>query len=189
MSTLSIKELSHPAGEVIKIASGKTLDLKSQGSTTLPTGSVLQVKNVKDGGVKTTTSQFYNNDNIPAITHGATAFTLAITPTSATSKLLITAHFGAISSGNTNRNGVLALFKQGTSTALAAAYAGFVGEATPMQSVYVEHYLTAGTTSEIVFEVRFGTTGSGTTTINGQSGNRMFGGTMSSGITIQEIAA
>ncbi len=44
MSTLELKELSHPAGEVIKIASGKTLDLKSQGTTTLPTGSVLQVK-------------------------------------------------------------------------------------------------------------------------------------------------
>ena len=31
MSTLELKELSHPSGEVIKIASGKTLDLKSQG--------------------------------------------------------------------------------------------------------------------------------------------------------------
>jgi len=45
MSTLELKELSHPAGEVIKIAAGKTLDLKSQGTTTLPTGSVLQVQN------------------------------------------------------------------------------------------------------------------------------------------------
>ena len=45
MSTLSIKELSHPSGEVIKIAAGKTLDLNSQGSVTMPTGSVLQVVN------------------------------------------------------------------------------------------------------------------------------------------------
>ena len=43
MSTLEVKELSHPAGEVIKIAAGKTLDLKTQGSVTMPTGSVLQV--------------------------------------------------------------------------------------------------------------------------------------------------
>ena len=43
MSTLTLKELSAPTGEVIKIAAGKTLDLKSQGTTTLPTGSVLQV--------------------------------------------------------------------------------------------------------------------------------------------------
>ena len=46
MSTLSIKELSHPAGEVIKIASGKTLDLKSQGNVTMPSGSVVQVATV-----------------------------------------------------------------------------------------------------------------------------------------------
>ena len=43
MSTLEVKELSHPTGEVLKIATGKTLDLKSQGTTTLPAGSVLQV--------------------------------------------------------------------------------------------------------------------------------------------------
>jgi hypothetical protein len=51
MSTLELKELSHPSGEVIKIAAGKTLDLHSQGTLVLPTipyakmptGSVLQV--------------------------------------------------------------------------------------------------------------------------------------------------
>ena len=43
MSSISVKELSHPAGEVIKIASGKTLDLNSQGSVTMPAGSVIQV--------------------------------------------------------------------------------------------------------------------------------------------------
>ena len=31
MSTLEVKELSHPSGEVIKIAAGKTLDLKQSG--------------------------------------------------------------------------------------------------------------------------------------------------------------
>ena len=43
MSTLELKELSHPSGEVIKIASGKTLDLHSQGTTKMPAGSVIQV--------------------------------------------------------------------------------------------------------------------------------------------------
>jgi len=43
MSTLELKELSAPAGQVIKIAAGKTLDLNSQGSVTMPPGSVLQV--------------------------------------------------------------------------------------------------------------------------------------------------
>ena len=43
MSTLELKELSHPSGEVIKIAAGKTLDLNSQGSVMMPAGSVIQV--------------------------------------------------------------------------------------------------------------------------------------------------
>ncbi|MBT5704803.1 MAG: hypothetical protein HOI66_00690 [Verrucomicrobia bacterium] len=56
MSTLEVKELSHPTGEVLKIAAGKTLDLKSQGTTTLPTGSVLQVVQVTGSTGSTTTS-------------------------------------------------------------------------------------------------------------------------------------
>jgi len=56
MSTLSIKELSHPAGEVIKIAAGKTLDLNSQGDVVMPTGSVLQVQTYELLGTTTTIS-------------------------------------------------------------------------------------------------------------------------------------
>ena len=79
MSTLELKELSHPSGEVIKIAAGKTLDLKSQGTTTLPTGSVLQVVNAtKVDGFLTTSSSFVE-----------VGLTATITPTSTTSKILV----------------------------------------------------------------------------------------------------
>jgi len=80
MSTLELKELSAPAGEVIKIAAGKTLDLKSQGSTTLPTGSVLQVVGMKVQDNTTSTSSTYAN----------TGVTLSITPSSTSNKVLIT---------------------------------------------------------------------------------------------------
>jgi len=43
MSTLTLKELSAPTGEVIKIAAGKTLDLHSQGTTKMPAGSIIQL--------------------------------------------------------------------------------------------------------------------------------------------------
>ena len=79
MSTLSIKELSHPSGEVIKIAAGKTLDLKSQGTTTLPTGSVLQVVNASTLTEVSTTGSSYID----------TGLTATITPTSATSTILV----------------------------------------------------------------------------------------------------
>ena len=79
MSTLEVKELSHPAGEVIKIASGKTLDLKSQGTTTLPTGSVIQVKQGVLTSTMSTTSQSLVDSGL----------TVTITPSSASSKILI----------------------------------------------------------------------------------------------------
>jgi hypothetical protein len=77
MSTLELKELSHPAGEVIKIASGKTLDLKTQGSVTMPTGSVLQVVSVTN----TTTASYSTTSWVD------TNLSLTITPSSASSKI------------------------------------------------------------------------------------------------------
>ena len=79
MSTLTVKELSHPAGEVIKIAAGKTLDLNSQGTVTMPTGSVLQVVQALDTGNISSTSTSYADANLAA----------TITPTSASSKILV----------------------------------------------------------------------------------------------------
>ena len=82
MSTLSIKELSHPAGEVLKIAAGKTLDLNSQGSVTMPTGSVIQ----------------YATANItsPIVLAASTAsvlVTINFTPKYSNSKLWVTYQF------------------------------------------------------------------------------------------------
>ena len=79
MSTLTVKELSHPAGEVIKIAAGKTLDLKSQGSVTMPTGSVLQV-----------VSNYYATTTTVASSSFVEVTSLTITPSSTSSKVLAT---------------------------------------------------------------------------------------------------
>ena len=82
MSTLELKELSHPSGEVIKIASGKTLDLKSQGSTTLPTGSVLQIVSSTLTSVVALTSNATD-------TFVALGLDTIITPKSTSSKILV----------------------------------------------------------------------------------------------------
>ena len=87
MSTLTLKELSAPTGEVIKIAAGKTLDLNSQGTLVLPTiphakmpsGSILQVVNV------------YSNNTVTS--SSASRFildTLSVTPIGSGSKFAIT---------------------------------------------------------------------------------------------------
>ena len=93
MSTLELKELSHPSGEVIKIAAGKTLDLKSQGTTTLPTGSVLQVVNFRSTGFNTTTtSTSYVDTGIEA----------SITPSSTSSKILVIANLNGLYKSNSD---------------------------------------------------------------------------------------
>jgi hypothetical protein len=99
MSTISIKELSHPSGEVIKIAAGKTLDLNSQGTLVLPTvphakmpsGSVLQVVNVYSTNTinSTSTSRFVLD-------------TLSVTPIGTGSKFAITFFLQGNWSNNNN---------------------------------------------------------------------------------------
>jgi len=79
MSTLELKELSAPAGQVIKIAAGKTLDLNSQGSVTMPTGSVIQM---------------VDSSATTPVTNSGTSFTstglsVAFTPKSASSKIIV----------------------------------------------------------------------------------------------------
>ena len=82
MSTLTLKELSAPTGEVIKIAAGKTLDLHSQGTTKMPAGSVIQViqtYNPNQSGHRATTAVSWN----------ATGIIAEITPKYVGSKILV----------------------------------------------------------------------------------------------------
>jgi len=185
MSTLTLKELSAPTGEVIKIAAGKTLDLKSQGTTTLPTGSVLQVKNVVMRTLVSTSSAIPFDNTIPQIGEGAEAFTLAFTPTSASSKLKISAYgMGAAATGN--RQLIFALFKDTTANALAVSIGGFQASGTAEMAVNLEHFMTAGTTNAITFRLRFGSNG-GTGYLNGSGSEQRFGGVSATGMTIMEI--
>ena len=92
MSTLSIKELSHPSGEVIKIAAGKTLDLKSQGSVTMPSGSVLQIA----------TSFFNTSTASSSSSYVTTGHSVTITPKSSSSIILLSLQ-GGFAGQATNR--------------------------------------------------------------------------------------
>ena len=78
MSTLTVKELAAPTGYDLKIASGETLDLKSQGTVTMPTGSVLQVVSDTHQGQLLLSSAGSWVD---------TGLSLTITPSSTSSKI------------------------------------------------------------------------------------------------------
>lgn len=147
-------------------------------------GSVLQVVNTQTGAVTTGTTVIPDDDTIPQNTEGDEYMTLAITPSNSNNKLKIdvVCH---LSNGSQNTL-TAALFQDSTANALAAAKHHAPITAT-LQAVIFTHYMTAGTTSATTFKVRAGTDGAGTTTFNGVSGARKYGGVLASSITIQEI--
>ena len=157
------------------------------GRSNMYTGAVLQVVNYQTGAVATGTTTIPNDDTIPQNTEGTEFFTLAITPTSATSKLVI--NFSTIlnhSVGTAILN--TCLFQDSTANALTVATSQNVNSG-GLMVVSGSHYMTAGTTSSTTFKIRCGSPTAGTTTLNGVTSSRYYGGTSNSYITIMEIAA
>tara|TARA_R110000787_G_scaffold50722_6_gene120645 strand:+ start:480 stop:1076 length:597 start_codon:yes stop_codon:yes gene_type:complete len=149
-------------------------------------GKVLQVVNVQTGAVATTTTAIPFDDTIPQNTEGGEFMTLAITPTSATSKLRIDV-VGNGSCTDTSAHIAFPLFQDSTAGALAVA--GLVPFANRAANISHTHYMTAGTTSETTFKVRGGASVGSTFTFNGTSSARKYGGVLASSITITEISA
>ena len=152
--------------------------------TTVSSGTVLQVVNYQTGAVATGTTAIPFDDTIPQNTEGDEYMSLAITPKSATSKLLIQVTVQATCSVLSWVNA--ALFQDSTANALAAAF-GFTDAAASGHAVEFTHYMTSGTTSSTTFKVRAGVNVAGTITFNGQYAVRKFGGVLASSITITEV--
>lgn len=135
--------------------------------------------------VQTGTTTIPDDDTKPQNTEGDEYMTRAITPTSATNKLVfeIQLHVAFSVAG---RPVIIALFQDTTADALAADYVylassswGTVGR--------LRFEMVAGTTSSTTFKVRAGGITAGTLTVNGLSGARKLGGALISSITIDEI--
>jgi len=165
----------------------------SSNDTTVPTtawvkanAGLLQTVSTQTGAAATGTTTIPFDDTIPQITEGDEYMTLAITPRSATSKLVIEVIWcGSISSG---ANAVaVVLCQDAIANSLAATFTVPPFALAPM-TLPLRHTMTSGTTSTITFRVRAGCNVAGTTTFNGQSGTRIFGGVAASSIVIQEVA-
>ena len=163
-----------------------------QGKTTAGTvaipGHVVQVVNTQTGAVATGTGTCSYDDTIMQNTEGDEYMTLAITPTSSTSKLKIDVVFNG-ANNLTNRITTVGLFQDSTANALATVTnLNFYGASNSPFNISFNHFITAGTTSSTTFKVRAGTDTSSTTTFNGQNGSRKGGGVTASSITITEIS-
>jgi len=152
------------------------------------TGEVLQIVNVMDGAVATGTTAMVMDDTIPQKTEGDEYMTLAITPTSATTLLKIDVVVN-LTHTNAGNGLIVALFQDTTANALAAASVAPGDDANALIQVRFTHWMTSGTSSSTTFKVRAGSSAAGaTTTFNGASGARLFGGVCASSVTITEIA-
>jgi len=147
---------------------------------------LLQNLRVQTGAVATGTVVIPQDDTIPQITEGDQYMSLAITPTSPTSLLEISALLHHSNSAVNEL--IIAIFRDAVADALATVSV-YAGVATERRTTTLNFSMIAGTTSEIIFRLRSGGSAAGTTTINGNGGARWFGGTIPSNITIKEYAA
>jgi hypothetical protein len=153
--------------------------LSGDGSALTGVGKVLQVVSFQTGAVATGTTTMALDDTIPHLS-------AAITPISASSKLIITVSL-QLDKNNANTY-MAALFQDANSNAIAGQFNGAFAAGSSLPMAFT-HSMTAGTTSSTTFTVRAGSDGAGTVTLNGRGGGRIFGGVSVSSIVILEVAA
>ena len=156
-------------------------------------GKVVQLVNVQDGDYALgSNAQFPEDDSKPQVTEGFECMTLAITPTSATSRLKVDVVWNGASA---NVQGTcVALFNSDFAATDALACANnYIGGSDHPMSVSFSYYVTAGTTSETTFKVRAGNSIASTNVyFNGSSTGsigRKYDGAFASSITITELSA
>jgi len=146
-------------------------------------GQVIQMVNFSENTVSSSSATIPADDTLPQISEGFEVMSLAITPTSATSKLKI--EVTAVTECSSSERRCVALFVVGTSDALCAGRE--YNNTSSCDTTSFTHWMTAGTTSTMTFKVRVGS-GAGTTTFNGNNASRQYGGAITSSITITELA-
>ena len=183
LKTTNIQSISG-SGTVTLGTSGETLAIGTGVTTGTGFGKTRQMVTTQTGAMSTGTTIFPEDDTIPQNSEGDQYMTLAITPKSATSRLLITAQvFGSVNPGT--RWGV-GLFKDSDANAICFA-ATFVDDASSMSTCYIDHSEISGSTSARTYKIRAGSIQtSATFTFNGQTGSRKFGGVILSSIHITE---
>lgn len=151
------------AGDTVQVVEGTPYTTYSSTSTAIP-----------------------SDDTIPQNTEGAELATVTITPTDATSRLVIEATI-SIAAINNNYIATAALFMNSSANALAAS-SHSPAAADHLFQMRVRHEMAAGATSATTFKLRAGPS-AGTMYINGNSSARRLGGVAAVRISVTEIKA
>ena len=131
-------------------------------------------------------TQIATTDTIPTTSNGFQVASVAITPTHTDSVLVLDfSCFGAIANAGSV---CAALFSNASTNAIETTAAG--GSAGAQMNVHLHHERTAGGVAEITFTIRVGpNSAAGNFYINGNSTNRLFGGTGAARLIVREYAA
>ena len=189
----------HNGTNNVRLAAGTSgYFLKTQGAGANPVwaagGGVAQVAYAELVTSSTTTALIPVDDTIPQITEGTEILTCSITPTSASSYLLVNVVANLQEDTNTTDQGVVAaVFRDSTADALAAQYVGHApaasGSLAGLNSgrFNFQFRVAASSTSATTFRLRVGGEQAGTYRWNGWSSGRKFGGVLITSMTITEI--
>lgn len=165
-------------------SNGQVLTTNGSGALSFATnGKLIQTVTFSTGAVATGTTTIPLDDTIPQNTEGDQYMSLAITPTSATSLLCIQSTIALSSSAAATM--IVALFQDSTANALGVV-ARVIANGN-LHTLNLTYWMTAGTTSATTFKIRAGGNAAGTTTLNGVSGARLFGGACTSNLSVTEV--
>lgn len=152
----------------------------------LVVGAPVQMVDVAYNAVATGSTQIPTDDTAPQSTEGDEYMTITITPKSSTNILVIEANAMLMNSTGT-RNLTGALFRDSENSAFAV---GVTRESdATIYPVVVRGRVVAGSTAATTFKFRAGVNSTGTNTLNGQLGGRLWGDTTKSYITVTEYKA
>jgi len=149
-------------------------------STTFDT--LVQSISVSTGEVMTTTADFAGGDLIPQLTNGLEILSVTISPQFTNSLLRVTAM--ACAKNSVANNIIVALFRDSTTNAFQAGWAGEEAHRYPFPLVCE---VTSDATNSTTFKLHVGPEGSGTVTINGDAGARKLGGVLKSWLRVEEV--
>jgi len=183
-ATVTLAKLAFTVDQLLPTqsgAAGKAL-ISDGTNATFGFQNIMQQTRASTVSYLTGTTQIPFDDTIPQNTEGTEFLTCAITPKSATSKLVIHAVFNIASDAQVNTT--MALFQDSTADATSGVFKLIPASASEQLSLLFS--MTSGTTSSTTFKIRVGGGGASTIQINGVSGGRFLGGVAVSSITVTE---
>ena len=183
-TTASTGAIEEKTGDEIVGMISTPIPLAKGGTGVAVTRQLAQTATATRTTVGTGTTQIPGDDSIPQITEGDEYLTISFTPVNASSTLKIRASCTAAHSV-AGVGLVLAIFQDAIANALAVDWATTpqINYCVPLNAY---HEMTAGTTSAITFRLRLGGNAAGTTTVNGSTGARLYGGVGLLRITVDE---